>query len=115
MDFYFSYTSSPASTQVASSDGDLPSIEIDQIRNAAGVLLRGVESYLQEFFNASACSHLAALGIAPNEVARKSALFLGAVLNGHRPSRIRHPTVSKGSRILPCHYPQETYTPGFDS
>jgi integrase/recombinase XerD len=62
---------------IGRSSSDLPSIEVNQISKAAGVIFRGFESYLQEIINASVRSHLEALGIAPKEIASESASLHG--------------------------------------
>jgi hypothetical protein len=56
----------PPTAVVGSSDSGPPTIEMSQLNNAAGVLLRGFESYLPEIIQASVYSQLSALGITPN-------------------------------------------------
>jgi integrase/recombinase XerD len=62
---------------IGSSGTDLPSLKINQISNAAGVILSGVESYLQGIINASVRLQLEALGIAPKQIASESASLVG--------------------------------------
>lgn len=60
---------------IASFDRGPTSVERSQISNAARVILRGVESYLQETINASVRYQLAVLGIAPSGIAKESSLL----------------------------------------
>jgi len=68
---------------VGSSDSGSPTIETSQINNAAGVLLRGVESYLKEIIKASVHSQLSALGITLNMIGKEPGL-LPSDLADHR-------------------------------
>lgn len=85
-------SSNPAATMIETSDSGRPSVETSQISNAVRVILRGVESYLQEIINASVRSQLAVLGIAPNGTAKESPLLLSDVTD--QPSKDVEPNDS---------------------
>lgn len=82
----------PEATMITSFVSGAPSVEMSQISNAARVILRGIESYLQEIINASVRSQLAVLGIAPNGIAKESPLLLSDVTD--QPSKDVEPNDS---------------------
>ncbi len=98
-----STSSRPATTVIASFDSGPPSAEMSQISNAATVILRGVESYLQEIINASVRSQLAAVGIATNGIAKESPLLLSNVTD--QPSK---DVEQNDSRVVPSSQTSQT-------
>jgi integrase/recombinase XerD len=88
-------SSRPATAMIASSNSRPPSIELGQISNAAGVILRGVESYLKEIINSSVRSQLTALGITPTGIDKESALLLSEVAD-HPSKGIQPQTTDPG-------------------
>jgi hypothetical protein len=71
----------PAATMIASSDSGPAAIEMSQMSKAAGVIFRGVESYLHEIINAAVLSQLAALGITRTVIEKGSASLLSDVID----------------------------------